>query len=96
MAISSGTSAVSLPLYLAGSARCPMTLTRRGARSAAGTYAVHLYIPDPDRVSNSACSDAVRANYAVRLAPKRNGMNVFAPSTGTNDLRVSLTVTDPT
>ena len=66
------------------------------APSAAGTYAVHLYIPDPDCASNSACSDAVRANYAVRLATKRNGMNVFAPSTGTNDLGVSLTVTDPT
>ena len=65
------------------------------APSAPGAYAIHLYIPDADCVNNSSCSDVVRANYAVRLATKRNDMNVFAPSTGTNDLGVSLTVTGP-
>jgi len=65
------------------------------APSAPGAYAIHLYIPDADCVNNRSCSESVRANYAVRLATKRNDANVFAPATGTNDLGVSLTVTDP-
>jgi len=65
------------------------------APSAPGAYAIHLYIPDADCVNNRSCSESVRANYAVRLATKRNDVNVFAPATGTNDLGVSLTVTDP-
>jgi hypothetical protein len=65
------------------------------APTAPGEYAIHLYIPDADCLNNSTCSDDVRANYAVRLATKRNDVNVFAPATGSNDLGLTLTVKSP-
>lgn len=60
-----------------------------------GTYTVHLYIPDPDCVaSNSGCADAMKEKYAVKLATKRSGTNVFDSSgLGINNLGVSVVVT---
>jgi hypothetical protein len=59
----------------------------------AGTYTVHLYIPDPDCIASGAqCDDTVKKNYAVKLATKRNGVSVFDDTLGTNNLGVSVTV----
>lgn len=62
------------------------------APEVAGTYRLQLYIPDTDCVDNAFCNDAVNAQYAVRLATKRDGANVFDATTGTNDLGITLTV----
>lgn len=50
----------------------------------AGTYSVRLAIPDPDAPT--------RIPYAVKLASRRGGVNVFDGNTGENNLGVSITV----
>ena len=65
----------------------PGTTTRISVTAAppvAGTYQVRLAIPDPDAPK--------RIPYAVKLASKRGGVNVFDSSTGENNLGVSITV----
>lgn len=60
---------------------------------AAGSYTVHLYIPDPDCVPSAAqCDDTTKAAYAVKLATQRNGLNVFDANLGTNNLGVNVSV----
>lgn len=54
-----------------------------------GTYKVRLWIPDPDVVDPDA---PWRIPYAVKLATKHNGGNVFDPATGENDLGVEIEV----
>jgi hypothetical protein len=54
------------------------------APSTAGTYSIRLAIPDPDAPA--------RIPYAVKLASLRNGVNVFDPTYGENNLGVSITV----
>ena len=49
-----------------------------------GIYSVRLAIPDPDAPE--------RIPYAVKLASKRNGMRLFDPNTGENDLGVTIKV----
>ena len=65
------------------------------APSVPGTYQLRLYLPDTDCVDNPYCSTSVAAHYAIRLATKRGDVNVFDPTTGTNDLGVTLTVNAP-
>jgi hypothetical protein len=69
------------------------------APTTAGTYSIHLYLPDADCVGNPNCIDATKVKYAVRLATTRGGANIFnatlgSATTGTNNLGVSFTVTD--
>ena len=54
-----------------------------------GTYEVRLWIPDPDVVDPDA---PWQIPYAVKLATKHNGGNVFDPATGENDLGVEIVV----
>lgn len=55
----------------------------------AGMYKVRLWIPDPDVVDPSAPQ---QIPYAVKLATKHDGDNVFDPTTGENDLGVEIEV----
>jgi hypothetical protein len=73
-----------------------------------GTYTVRLWIPDPDAVISDGAGNPQpedpsvddtqdpdkkrRIAYAVQLATKRNGDNVFDPATGENDLGVDIEV----
>ena len=64
----------------------------------AGTYSVRLWIPDPDAEPDPSDLTAPRTTaekeYAVKLATLRDGVNVFDPTTGENDLGVSIVVPD--
>jgi hypothetical protein len=65
----------------------PGTTTRISVSAApppAGTYGVRLWIPDPDAPA--------RIPYAVKLASRRGGVNVFDEGTGENNLGVSIIV----
>jgi len=60
------------------------TLVVNANAPSAGTYNVRLAIPDPDALTNT--------DYAVKLATKRGGLNVFDDNTGENDLGVEILV----
>ena len=80
----------------------PGTTTRISASDSApppGTYSVRLWIPDPDLLEFLPTAPnpedyykKAKTNYAVKLATKRNGANVFDPDTAENDLGVSIKV----
>jgi hypothetical protein len=61
-----------------------LSITAQQAPITPGKYSVRLWIPDPDAPS--------RIPYAVKLATKRNGVNVFDQTTGENDLGVEIEV----
>jgi len=53
----------------------------------AGSYTLHLWIPDADRPDH--------APYAVAFASTRDGSPLFDPVTGENDLGLSIAIDDP-
>lgn len=66
-----------------------------------GKYSVRLWIPDPDLLDllkrleqegNPERYPTAQINYAVKLATKLNGVNVFDQTTGENNLGVEITV----
>jgi hypothetical protein len=59
-----------------------------------GTYSVRLWIPDPDDPGNLNQDPDVKGNfhYSVKLASRRDGNKIFDPSTGDNDLGVTIIV----
>ncbi len=68
------------------------TLSVNAPAPSAGTYSVRLWIPDPD-VPPGATKET-KSKYAVKLATLRNGANVFDPTTGENNLGLSIVVPD--
>jgi hypothetical protein len=58
----------------------------------AGSYAIHLAIPDVDCIGNARCSDQLRRDYAIKLATRRDGHPLFDDTRGSNDLGVKLLV----
>jgi hypothetical protein len=76
----------------------PTTISVSDSAPPPGTYSVWLWIPDPDLLEFLSTSPNpedyknAKTNYAVKLATKRNGVNVFDQTTGENNLGVEIKV----
>jgi hypothetical protein len=74
----------------------PTTISVSDSAPPPGTYSVWLWIPDPDLLEFLSTSPNpedyknAKTNYAVKLATKRNGVNVFDQTTGENNLGVEI------
>jgi hypothetical protein len=66
------------------------SLTVIASPPTAGSYTVHLHIPDPDE--QPLAGETTDADYAIKLATLRGGSSAFNSSSGENDLGVTIDV----